>query len=158
MAMNIAATNDFSLAQIAASLERTHEIIGEMVTDFITALCSHCKTSLRRKDESRIERLIDEEAWEGVVLTVLRIALPNWSLRRFIFEDGEWFCSLSQALNLPINVDDTADGRHQSFSAAMMLAMIEALRRRPAPPESGATVFPKVAPAGALSICCDDFA
>ena len=83
--------------------------------------------------------------------------LPAWSLRRLFYEDGEWFCSLSRQLNLPLALDDTADAHHDSLPLAILLAFLQARRMAETAP-AVISVTPHVQPAPDSMICCDNFA
>jgi hypothetical protein len=80
------------------------------------------------------------------------------SLMPMICEDGEWFCSLSQQPNLPITLDDAADGTHEVMPLAILLAFLEARRRMSLAAQPVATAVPTVDPAPAALICSDNFA
>jgi hypothetical protein len=44
---------------------------------------------------ARIDQLIKAGAWSDAALTLIELELPAWKVRRLVYEDGEWFCSLS---------------------------------------------------------------
>jgi hypothetical protein len=90
-------------------------------------------------------------------LALIELELPGWKLRRLIHEDGEWFCSLSRQPNLPVMLDDAADGTHEVMPLAILLAFLEA-RRRISPWARLVAAVPAVDPAPATLMCCDNFA
>ena len=59
-----------------------------------------------------LDRLIEAGAWADAAIALVRLELPNWSLRRLVYEDGEWLCSLSRQPNLPIFLDEPGEGSH----------------------------------------------
>src|SRR5438105_2746140 len=50
----------------------------------------------------RIDRLIEAGAWNDAAFSLIELELPAWKLRRLVYEDGEWLCSLSKQPNLPV--------------------------------------------------------
>jgi hypothetical protein len=70
-------------------------------------------TRLPAGKAARIDQLIDAGAWNDAALALIELELPAWKLRRLVYEDGEWLCSLSRQPNLPLALDDTADARHE---------------------------------------------
>ena len=102
--------------------------------------------------------MIEAGAWGDVALALIEIELPAWKLRRLIYEDGEWFCSLSKQPNLPVELDDTADGRHDVLPLAILSAFIEARRCKQLCARNQ-FADRAASPAGiANAICCDNFA
>ena len=59
--------------------------------------------------QERVIRLVEFGACADAALALLELELPQWKLRRLIYEDGEWHCSLSKHVDLPVEVDDMAD-------------------------------------------------
>jgi hypothetical protein len=107
---------------------------------------------------ARIDQLIKAGAWSDAALALIELELPAWKLRRLIYEDGEWFCSLSKQPNLPVALDDTADARHEVFPLAILSAFVEARRTNSAAREPSSPTVPQVQPTSGIVICCDNFA
>ena len=107
---------------------------------------------------AHIERLIEAEAWCDAALTLVATELPGWSVRRLVCENGEWFCSLTQQPNIPMELDDVADGRHDVLALAILGAFLEARKRmnygRPVPGRA----VPRIEPLPGVALCCDNFA
>lgn len=104
---------------------------------------------------NRMARLVEGSAWIDVALTLIEVELPNWRLRRLIYDDGNWLCSLSQNRAMPIELDDTADACHPIPALAIVGALIEARRRGPTTREQ--TAVPAFAAATGTLVCCDNF-
>jgi hypothetical protein len=104
----------------------------------------------------RIDRLVAAGAWTEAALALVELELPAWKLRRLAVEEGEWTCCLSRQLNLPVELDDTAEGSHELVPLAILSAFIEA-RRTAAACAPGSSVPRMRTPAG-CGICCDNFA
>jgi hypothetical protein len=84
--------------------------------------------------------------------------MPNWKLRRLEYEDGEWVCSLSTQPNMPVEIDDTADARHEVLPLAILSAFLDARRKNSEVRETRSPTTPRLRPADVNVICCDNFA
>jgi hypothetical protein len=62
--------------------------------------------------KATVARLIELGAFADATFAVLELELPQWKLRRLVYEDGEWHCSLSKHIGLPAHLDEL--GRSQS--------------------------------------------
>jgi hypothetical protein len=105
---------------------------------------------------TRLDRLIEAEAWTDAALALIEMELPEWKLRRLAYDDGEWICCLSSQPSLPAQIDDTADANHEVLAIALLVAFIEACRRNSESAISPAAVS-LAKPAPAFAICCDNF-
>ena len=113
---------------------------------------------LRRAGKAEpIDRLIEAGAWTDAALALIEIALPVWKVRRLVHEDGEWFCSLSRQPNLPVELDDSADARHEVLSLAILSAFVEARRKTGAVPVTSTPPVRQVRPTSGYEVCCDNF-
>jgi hypothetical protein len=106
---------------------------------------------------SRINQLIEADAWLDAALALIDVKLPGWTLRRIVYEDGRWLCTLSRHAALPREFDDTAEADHEVLPLAILLAYLEACRRSRASGAIESTV-PQIRPDATVPICCDDFA
>ena len=106
---------------------------------------------------ARIDQLIAAGAWSDAALALIELELPAWTLRRLVYEDGEWFCSLSKQPNLPVALDDTADARHAVLPLAILSAFVEACRVRGLARETNSPTVPQIRLITAGAICCDNF-
>ena len=105
----------------------------------------------------RFDRLSESEAWTDLALALIERELPEWTLRRLVNADGEWLCSLSTHPNVPLELDDTADARHENLPLAILSAFVEA-RRRSFRAEPRVQTVPRVSSAPGDPLCCDNFA
>jgi hypothetical protein len=104
----------------------------------------------------KIGRLIGAGAWTDAALALIAFELPQWKLRRILYEDGEWHCVLSKQPQLPMGLDEIAEGSHASLPLAILIALLQALRD-PAGRESGGTGALQVTPLAGHAMCCDNF-
>src|SRR6476659_1969532 len=79
---------------------------------------------------ARITQLVAAGAWTDAALALIELELPEWSLRRLAYDDGEWHCSLSRNRAIPLEFDDSADGRDELLPVAIVNAFLEARRPR----------------------------
>jgi hypothetical protein len=104
---------------------------------------------------SRIDSLIKAGAWTEAALTLIELELSGWKLRRLVYEDGEWRCSLSRHPNLPLALDDSVDTSHESLPLAVLQAIVEASLSDGAC--DATSPAPQIRHAGEISICSDNF-
>jgi hypothetical protein len=104
-----------------------------------------------------IDRLIEAGAWTDAAFALIEFELPAWTVRRVVHESGEWLCSLSRQSNLPIDLDDMADGRHEVLPLAILLAFVDARHKSSAATKAVSTV-PSIPASAEQIICCDNFA
>ena len=109
---------------------------------------------------ARIDRLVEAEAWTEVALALVGLELPLWTVRRLVYEEGAWLCSLSKQWNLPVWLSDSVEARHESLPLAILSALIEA--RQYGEPESGrvASSVPQCRAESSFAaqiMCCDNF-
>ena len=108
-----------------------------------------------------VDRLIGSQAWTEAALALVEHEFPLWKLRRLVFEEGVWLCTLSKQRNLPIWLSDDAEASHELLPLAILAAFIEA-RRHPEPPAGRATSsVPQCrieSGSPVESMCCDNFA
>ena len=143
--------------RLMARLRLAAAVTPELMSDIVAGACVRFQVFRRLGKTARLEKLIAAAAWSDAALALIEIELPAWTLRRLVYDDGEWFCSLSKQPNLPIEFDDTADARHGVLPLAILGALIEARRssdvaRDTDPPTVRQARLPNTA------FCCDDFA
>jgi hypothetical protein len=118
---------------------------------------SRQRVSILGKSEktSRVDGLIKAGAWTEAAFALIELKLPTWQLRRLIYEDGEWRCSLSRHPNLPLALDDSVDASHENLPLAVLQAIVEARQSDSAC--AATSSVPQVQSAGEIPICCDNF-
>jgi hypothetical protein len=104
-----------------------------------------------------LKRLIAARAWNDAALALLALQLPDWQLRRLVFDDGEWHCALSRARAMPEWLDSTTEAHHPNMALAILGALVAAAAES-AP--SRLTAVPASNPGdGAFEpMLCDNFA
>jgi len=139
--------------QVRLAPALTPDLICKIIADACPRL-----PALNRGKAVQIDRLICAGAWNDAALALIELELPAWKLRRLIYEDGEWHCSLTKQPNLPVALDETADASHEVLALAILGAFLEARRRTSALRETGLPTVPHVRAKSDLAICCDNFA
>jgi hypothetical protein len=104
---------------------------------------------------SRVDHLIEAGAWTDAALASIELELPGWKLRRLVYENGEWLCSLSRYPNLPLTLDESVDASHEVLPLAILQALVE-VRLSDGAGEMTSSV-PQIRPLGEFAICCDNF-
>jgi hypothetical protein len=105
----------------------------------------------------RIDRLIEAGAWTEAALALIELEIPAWKVRRLVCENGEWLCSLSRQLSVPIELDDNVEASHEVLALAVLRALVEARQRSIAAPGT-ISAAPDALPTSDAMICCDNFA
>jgi hypothetical protein len=124
------------------------------MSDVIAQACPRLP-ALGSPAKANVSRLIASGAETDAALALLELELPQWKVRRLVWEDGEWFCSLSKQPWVPLGLDDLAEASHESLPIAILLALVEA---RSTPPSTSAVAAPSVRWDSGHAICCDNFA
>jgi hypothetical protein len=142
---------------LANKLNKATALTPDLIHEVIVNACASLPVLKKAEKITNIERLIEVGAWCDAALALIEIEFPMWSIRRIVYEDGEWFCSLTREPNLPAALDDTADGNHQALPLAILGALLE-VRRRLNVRDTRSPMVPQVRPTSGYAICCDNFA
>jgi hypothetical protein len=143
-----------SLDQLAERLHQACTGSPGTIADVISSAYGHAAIHAPYAREN-LKRLTAAGAWIDAALALLALEAPQWKLRRLAFDDGEWFCSLSQHPQLPIELDDTIDSRHENAAIAILLALVET--RKAAQPESRRAAALRLQPLPTNALNCDNF-
>jgi hypothetical protein len=143
-----------ALEQLAGRLHKASTVTPGTIPDVISHACTRIAVHAPYAKEN-FNRLIEAGAWHDAALALLALEAPQWKLRRLAFDDEEWFCSLSRQPQLPIELADAVESRHENAAIAILLALVET-RKAAALPEPVAVPRVQPRPAGAMN--CDNFA
>jgi hypothetical protein len=138
------------------ALQSAPEPLAELLRKVIAVASARRPLLRRAATESRIKRLVAAGAWTEAAFALIELEMPDWTLRRVVYEDGEWLCSLSRRPSLPLALDDTVDGRHETLPLALLRAFVDA-RRGSATTQEIASSVPQVRPTSDQMLCCDNF-
>jgi hypothetical protein len=124
------------------------DVIGEACTRF---------ASQSPAAKARLDRLVESRAWTEASLALVELELPQWKLRRLVYDDGEWLCSISKQPRLPLGLDEVAEASHEVMPLAILIALLEA-RRAVTSSVTNAGTVPRVRPLAGYAVRCDSFA
>lgn len=106
----------------------------------------------------QLQKLISAGAWTDAGLALITDKLPQWKLRRLVYDEGRWHCALSLQPDLPEWLDDAIETHHWDLSLAILSAVVEALRQLPEIPKATRTpMVPRVRATRDETILCDNF-
>jgi hypothetical protein len=124
-----------------------------------TDLVSEVVGTPSRRLAPRIERLIRSGAWTDAALALLELQLPQWQLRRLVYDEGEWHCALSRQRELPEWLDDrSVESHHADLSLAILSALVDARRKSARPSLAIVPAAPRAANPLYEPLNCDNFA
>lgn len=129
-----------------------------LLGEIMTTCCKSLPVLTKAGKADRIVTFIRAGAWLDATLAIMECELPQWSLRRILYEDGEWHCSLSSQPDLLIEFDETADGHHDVLPLAMLMAFVEGCRRAERATRSVVSKLDRKTMGSGIAMCCDNFA
>jgi hypothetical protein len=145
------------LDRLIDELRLTPVVTPYVISRVVADACSRLPGMARTGRAARLDQLLRAEAWIDAVLCVIELELPTWRPCRLVYDGGEWICTLSRHPGVPFEFGDTADGRHETAAAAILLSFVEAKRFLATAGRAPAPSVPQVAPAPASTFCCDNF-
>jgi hypothetical protein len=151
--MGVDQNREQRLSELQERLRQAPMVTSELISTVIAQACLRLQSHARM---ARILRLVEVGATTDAALAMVELELPQRKLRRLVHDDGLWHCSLSKQLALPGNLDDTADGSHESLPLAIVTAFLEAQRDAGLSTERSQSV-PRIRPVLEIAVCCDSF-
>jgi hypothetical protein len=116
------------LDQLGEELNSARVPNSGLMWRLVAGACRRLPMFNRATDVRRLNGLIDAEAWTEGALLLIEIELPQWKLRRLIFEEGSWLCSVSRQSRVPDWLDDAGEYRHKSLPLAVLGALVAGIR------------------------------
>ncbi len=139
-------------------LRDAHAVTAELLSDVIGEAC-WCFSPVRQNEKTaRIERLIKSGAWTDAVLALIELELPQWQLRRVVYDDGEWHCALSRQRELPEWLDQSVEASHANLPLAILKTFVDAQGTSAPSARTSVPTVPRRANLLYEPVCCDDFA
>jgi hypothetical protein len=144
------------LFELQENLDRASAISRVHVLDVIARGCvrfhAHAAST-----QAKVFRLIEAGAFVDAIFTLQELELPQWKLRRIVYDDVRWHCSFSRYSAVPMELDDIAEGSHEVLPLAILNGFLGARRftlvANPRPLRS----VPQAGFNGHV-VCCDNFA
>jgi hypothetical protein len=140
--------------------ERLHDadiVTAELLSDIISEACWRYPPVHRGEKTARIGRLIKSAAWIDVTLALIELELPQWQLRRIVYDEGEWHCALSRQRELPDWLDQSIEAHHADLSVALLSAFLQVQRASAPSTRPSVPTVPRVADSLDAPLCCDNF-
>jgi hypothetical protein len=149
------------LHDLQHALRRAQVVTPDLMSKVVAAACTRRSLPVCAAKAAVIDRLIEAEAWTEAALALVELELPQWKLRRLLYEDGTWLCSLSKQWNLPAGLDDSAEAWHECLPLAILSALVEAKQGgEPSSRPAAASSVPQCrsqSTALVETMCCDNF-
>jgi len=154
--MILDSTGVSELDRVDEALRRALEPTPSLFRAVLRCAGGRCSVLRRAGKTVALDRLIAAGAWIDASLGLIEFELPNWCVRRLLYEDCEWLCTLSRRPNVPLEIDDVAEATHSSVALAILRAALAA-RRQSAPASAvDAARQVRLVPEGPVG--CDNFA
>jgi hypothetical protein len=132
-------------------------VTAELLSDIISEACWRYPPVRRTEKTARIERLIESKAWTDAALALIGLELPQWQVRRIVYDEGEWHCALSRQRELPDWLDQSIESAHADLPLALLSALLEVQRASAPSNRPSVPTVPHVADALDGPVCCDNF-
>jgi hypothetical protein len=139
-------------------LRDAHAVNAEIMSEVIGETCRRFPSMGQTEKTTRIERLIQTGAWTDAALALIDLQLPLWQIRRIAYDDGEWYCALSRARELPDWLDQSVESRHADLALAILSAFVDAERLASPQGRTSVPAVPREANPLYDPVCCDNFA
>jgi hypothetical protein len=133
-------------------------VTAEFLSDIVHATCRRLPSTNQNAKAARVERLIQAQAWTDAALALIDLELPQWQVRRLVYDEGEWHCALSRQRELPDWLDQSIETRHGDLALAILTAFVEAQRVSAPPSRTSVPAVPRHANSLYEPVCSDNFA
>jgi hypothetical protein len=140
-------------AELDDRLRGAHAVTAALMSDVVgeTWRRSTAKTA-------RIERLIGSGAWLDAALALIDLELPQWQVRRIVYDEGEWHCALSRQRELPDWLDQSAVAHHADLALAILRVLVGARQHAARSRRTSVPRAPRGTDPVCMPVCCDNFA
>jgi hypothetical protein len=119
--------HDERLANLEERLHSANAVTSGLMSDAIAIACVRFG-ALGPATKVKVKWLIQAGAWTDVTIGLLELELPQWRLRRLVYDEGKWLCSLSKQSGSPLGCDEVAEASHESLPLAILIALFHARR------------------------------
>jgi len=124
----LALSNDHDPGQLGDLLRDAPAATAGLISDVIGGACRRFPSAGQTAKTARIEQLIETGAWTDVALALIDLELPQWQVRRIVYDQGEWHCALSRQRELPEWLDQSIEAHHADLPLAILSAFVDAQR------------------------------
>jgi len=109
-------------------LRGAYAVTAEFMADIISQTCRRFPSVGQSGKSARVECLIQSGAWTDAAIALLDFELPQWQIRRLVYDEGEWHCALSRQRELPDWLDQSIETRHADLALAILAGFVEVQR------------------------------
>lgn len=142
---------------LARQLRAAPRVDPGLLSRVIDTACARAQVMASAGKTTPLNLAMRASAWNETALLLVELELPLWRPRRLINESSEWLCSLSRYPSLPVEYDDTADGRHESLAMAILLSLVEVKKKMARKAIASRSSVPQTRPRPVYPFCCDNF-
>ena len=139
-------------------LHNGNAVTAKLMSELVATTCRRYPAIGQAGKSTRIERLIGSQAWTDAALALIDLELPQWQVRRIVYDEGEWHCALSRARELPEWLDQPVETRHADLPIAILSAYLDAQCISASSRRTSVPLVPRDANAFYTPLCCDNFA
>lgn len=111
-------------SRLAVRIRDANAATTELLSDVIREACWRLPSVRRTKSFDRLEQFIQSCAWTDAALALLALELPQWQVRRIVYDAGEWHCALSRCREIPDWLDRPVEACHTDLSLAILSALV----------------------------------
>jgi len=154
--MSFALDHGSPLDVLQDDIHRAETITPGLVENVVARGCPRFKAQ-HPSAKAKLSRLIEAGAFVDATIALIELELPGWKLRRLLWNDYTWHCSLSKEPALPLELSETAEGMHTILPLAILGAFVEARSISLAAREGRSGSVPHVRFAQGDALCCDNF-
>jgi len=133
-------------------------VTAEFISDIILQTCRRPPLQSQAGKTARVQHLIQCGAWTDAALALIDLELPQWQIRRLVYDDSEWHCALSRERELPDWLDEAVEGRHADLALAILSAFVEARRHNAPSTRPSVPAAPRHASSHYEPVLADNFA
>jgi hypothetical protein len=144
--------------ELSDLLRGAHAVTAELISEIVSETCRRYPPVRRTEQTARIERMIGSGAWLDAALALIDLELPQWQVRRIVYDEGEWHCALSRARELPDWLDQSVEAGHADLALAILSAFVDAQRADTPRSQTSVPTAPRGADLVCMPLCCDNFA
>ena len=133
-------------------------VTAELMSQIIDETCRRYPPIRRTRKSLLIERLIQSGAWTDAAFALIDLELPQWQVRRIVYDEGEWHCALSRQRELPEWLDQSIETCHADLPLAILTAFVDAQRIDTPSPITSVPTAPRHADVLCEPVYRDNFA
>ncbi len=147
------------LATLARQVSAADEATSKLLSEIVGATLRRGSFPSKADNAAQLRQLIDAGALTEAAFALIDLELPQWQIRRIIYDEGEWHCAVSRQRELPEWLDQAVEARHASLTLAILSAYIETVRQIEVSREPNRPSVPQTRAAMQYEpVCCDNFA